>query len=155
MVKVKRLLKQLFENWSGEIMSSITAIPQSGSYREYYRIKGSQKTVIGVYNEDVKENVAFLEFTKHFLSIGLRVPEILKEGKDGKSYLLSDLGDESLFDFLDKKRKRVGVFPGTVIEAYKSALSELPKFQINASKYLDYSKCYPRAAFDKARKDTL
>lgn len=148
-MKDKYTLNRIFELWAGEKVSEIKTIPQSGSYREYYRIKGISKTAIGVYNEDLKENQAFLSFTKHFFSAGLRVPEVLAEDENGKLYLLSDLGDESLFDFLDKKRKQVGVFPGTVIEAYKSALNELPKFQINASKYLDYSVCYPRKAFDK------
>jgi aminoglycoside/choline kinase family phosphotransferase len=148
-VEDKNTLKSLFEKWSGEKVGDFRSIPQSGSYREYYRISGMHKSAIGVYNEDLKENRAFLTFTKHFYAIGLRVPQVLAEDEGGKSYLLSDLGDESLFDFLDKKRKLVGVFPGTVIEAYKNVLEELPRFQINASKYLDYKVCYPRDAFDK------
>ena len=75
----KDTLKILFEEWSGEKVSDITAIPQSGSYREYYRIAGLHKTAIGVYNEDLKENRAFLTFTKHFYSLGLRVPKVLAE----------------------------------------------------------------------------
>ena len=148
-MKDQHLLHQVFESWAREKAEEVITIPQSGSYREYFRIKGKRKTAIGVYNEDLKENLAFLSFTKHFYSIGLQVPRVLAEDDTGKVYLLSDLGDESLFDYLDRKRKQVGVFPGTVIEAYKEALNELPKFQINASKYLDYSVCYPRAAFDK------
>lgn len=148
-MKNKDTLKIIFEKWAGEKVSDLRHIPQSGSYREYYRISGNDKTAIGVYNEDLKENKAFLTFSKHFASVGLRVPKVLAEDKGGMCYLLSDLGDESLFDFLDKKRKLVGVFPGTVIEAYKAVLNQLPKFQINASKFLDYSVCYPREAFDK------
>ncbi len=145
----KESLNTIFENWSGEKVSQINSIPQSGSYREYYRIIGSTKSAIGVYNEDIKENKTFLSFTKHFISVGLPVPEVLSEDKNGKLYLLSDLGDESLFDFLQQKRSRVGVFPGTAIEAYKAALTKLPEFQIKASNGLDYSVCYPRAAFDR------
>lgn len=148
-MKDKEILNKIFENWAKEKVEEIHTIPQSGSYREYFRIKSSKKSAIAVYNEDLKENRAFLSFTKHFFSLGLRVPKVLSEDTDGKLYLLSDLGDESLFDLLDKKRKQVGVFPGSVIEAYKMALNELPKFQINASKYLNYTVCYPRSAFDK------
>lgn len=145
----KHLIDKLFENWCGESIEELITIPQSGSYREYYRIIGKTRTAIAVYNEDLKENRAFLTFTKHFLSLGLPVPEILSEDEQGKLYLLADLGDETLFDFLNRKRFQAGIFPGSAIEAYKSALDYLPKFQIAASKNLDYSVCYPRAAFDK------
>jgi aminoglycoside/choline kinase family phosphotransferase len=148
-VKDKYSLKSIFEKWANEKCEKIITIPQSGSYREYYRLVGSTKNAIGVYNEDLKENRAFLSFTKHFFSLGLRVPEVLYEDEGEKLYLLSDLGNEALFDYLNKKRSKVGVFPGSGIEAYKSALKELPKFQILASKKLDYSVCYPREAFDK------
>ena len=142
-------LYSIYEDWADEKAIEINTIPQSGSYREYYRIIGHSKTAIGVYNEDIKENKAFLSFTRHFYSIGLPVPKILSEDIDGKTYLLSDLGDETLFDYLNKKRSQVGVFPGSAIKAYKDVLNELPKFQILASKGLDYSVCYPRSAFDK------
>jgi aminoglycoside/choline kinase family phosphotransferase len=145
----KDSLNSIFESWSGERANQIITIPQSGSYREYYRIIGSSKTAIGVFNEDLKENIAFLSFTKHFRSIGLPVPEVLAEDKNGKLYLLSDLGDESLFDFLQQKRSQVGVFPGSAIKAYKAALTKLPEFQVTATGKLDYTVCYPRAAFDK------
>lgn len=145
----KDSLELIFKKWCGEDVREVVTIPQSGSYREYYRIVGSEKTAIAVYNEDIKENNAFLTFTKHFFSLGLPVPEVLAEDDEKKLYLLSDLGDESLFDFLNKKRIQVGVFPGSGIEAYKVALDFLPKFQILASRDLDYDVCYPRAAFDK------
>ncbi len=145
----KHQIDKLFKNWCDEEIEDIITIPQSGSYREYYRLISNSNTAIAVYNEDLKENMAFLTFTKHFHSLGLPVPEVLSEDEHGKLYLLSDLGDESLFDFLNKKRSQAGMFPGSAIEAYKSALDYLPKFQITASRHLDYSVCYPRAAFDK------
>ena len=142
-------LSVIFEKWAGEKCRNIDTIPQSGSYREYYRIIGSTKTAIGVYNLDLKENKAFLTFTKHFFAQGLPVPEVLDEDENGKLYLLSDLGDVSLFDYLDERRNEVGVFPGSGINAYKSALKALPLFQITASEGLDYTVCYPRDAFDR------
>jgi aminoglycoside/choline kinase family phosphotransferase len=148
-VKDRHLFENLFKNWCGESIQEIVTIPQSGSYREYYRLIGERNTAIAVYNEDIKENRAFLTFTKHFFSTGLPVAEVLAEDENQKIYLLSDLGDESLFDYLNKKRQQAGIFPGSGIEAYKAALDYLPIFQIKAAKDLDYSVCYPRAAFDK------
>ena len=148
-VNEKNILNELFRSWCGKDATEITTIPQSGSYRQYFRLSGSNLNAIGVSNEDVKENNAFLTFTKHFQSLKLSVPEIYIEHPGKKQYLLSDLGDLSLFDFLVAKRKQVSVFPGSVIQIYKQALEELPEFQIEASRGLDYSVCYPRAAFDR------
>ncbi len=148
-MKSKEQLENIFELWSGEKANQVITIPQSGSYRQYFRLISSSKTAIGVYNEDVKENKAFLSFTKHFTQQGLPVPKVLAEGQNSKTYLLSDLGDVSLFDFLQEKRKEVGVFPGSAVNAYKSAMAMLPHFQINGSKGLDYNACYPRDAFDR------
>jgi aminoglycoside/choline kinase family phosphotransferase len=149
MLQDKTILHHLFESWSGEKCLTTSPIPQSGSYREYYRLKGAEKSAIAVFNKDIKENMAFLSFTRHFTKMNLPVPEVVAEGQDGKSYLLSDLGDESLFDYLHRKRKKVGVFPGSALKAYKAALKVLPHFQIKAAKGLEYSACYPRSAFDK------
>ena len=81
-MKDKESLKIIFESWANEKAGQIVTIPQSGSYREYYRIVGKSKSAIGVYNEDLKENRAFLTFTKHFFSIGLPVPEVLSENEN-------------------------------------------------------------------------
>ena len=139
----------MFVDWSGEEAKTIDLLPQSGSYREYIRMKRPTKTAIGTYNFDLKENRAFLALSRHFFKYSLNVPEVLEEGQDKRIYLLSDLGDQTLFDFLAEKRELAGVFPGSALEKYKMTLEALPRFQIEASKDLDYSVCYPRAAFDR------
>jgi len=147
--KKKIILNELFKSWCGSDATSITTIPQSGSYRQYFRLAANRLTAIGVSNEDVKENNAFLTFTRHFNNLKLPVPKIYIEHPGKKQYLLSDLGDLSLFDFLISRRKQVSVFPGSAIQVYKQTLEELPEFKIEASRGLDYSVCYPRAAFDR------
>ncbi len=142
-------LKRLFFEWSGEEAENIDPLPQSGSYREYIRMKGSNKMAIGTYNYDLKENRAFLSLSKHFSKSGLNVPEVLAEGSDQRIYLLSDLGDQTLFDYLTERRQKTGLFPGSALDQYKKVLDALPFFQIEASKDLDYKVCYPRAAFDR------
>jgi aminoglycoside/choline kinase family phosphotransferase len=67
---------------------------------------------------------------------------------DLKKYLLEDLGDITLFDFLSTIREKEG-FSENIISEYRKVLKVLPKIQILAGKDLDYSVCYPRAAFDK------
>ena len=72
---------------------SITALPQSGSDRRYFRISDGSKSVIGAYNANLEENEAFIGFTAHFISKGLPVPEIFGYVPDQFIYFLQDLGD--------------------------------------------------------------
>ncbi len=148
MKDIEQQLQQLFTDWSGEEVANFAALPGSGSYRRYFRISGQRQSAIGVFNEDLKENEAFLSFTHHFLSEKLPVPEVFRVGEDGKTYLLQDLGDTTLFGHLTSLRK-ADRFPVEMVPVYKHALECLPGFQIDAAEGLDYSKCYPRAAFDR------
>lgn len=144
----KEKLIQLFENWANEPVSKITPMPISGSDRRYFRIFSESKIAIGVFNPDTKENLAFIEFTKHFRKYGLKVPEIYDEDMVENIYLLQDLGDITLFDFIQKERAQNG-FSEKLVNVYKRILTELPKFQIPAAKDFNFSLCYPRASFDK------
>jgi aminoglycoside/choline kinase family phosphotransferase len=144
----KNEIIQLFENHFNEKVMDISMLPGSGSYREYCRLTSNSKTVIGAFNADVKENTAFLSFTSHFKMSDLPVPEVYTVSADLKKYLLEDLGDITLFDFLSSVREKEG-FSENIIAEYKKVLKVLPKIQVVAGKELDYSVCYPRAAFDK------
>lgn len=145
--KEKQLL-QIFQDWAGQNALSINPLPPSGSYREYYRIKGSDKQALAVYNPDAKENRAFIQFAQHFHHCGLNVPRIYAENAKANIYLVEDLGDLTLFDYLSQVYKN-GIFPKDLIEIYKTVIAELPRFQIVAGKTLNYNYCYPRKRFDK------
>ncbi|MEA2077918.1 MAG: RNase adapter RapZ [Candidatus Marinimicrobia bacterium] len=145
----KRQLKKLYTSLFNEECVSLEEMPRSGSYREYYRLKGdSGRSVIGVYNEDRKENIAFLSFCRHFRAHGLAVPEIYAEDLDNNIYLQEDLGEITLYAYLSEVYKN-GIFPLGLIDLYKQILGELPKFQLKAGKTLDFNKCYPRYRFDR------
>ncbi len=141
-------LNSLFDRWCGESVISVTKLPASGSSREYYRITGAKQTAIGAINLDREENEAFIEFSRHFHSLGLAVPEIYLVDLDNHAYLQEDLGDITLFDYIFEVRDN-GNFPTELKEVYKLVLTELQKFQITGSKDLDYSFCYPRSSFDR------
>ncbi|MCK5066803.1 MAG: phosphotransferase, partial [Bacteroidales bacterium] len=142
------LLNDLFHRWCGESIVSINKLPASGSPREYYRIKGTDSSAIGAINLDREENVAFIEFSRHFHSLGLCVPEIYLVDLKNHAYLQEDLGDVTLFDYLFKVRDN-GNFSDELIEVYKKVLTSLQKFQITGAEGLDYSLCYPRSSFDR------
>lgn len=138
----------MFEGHFREEMTSFEVLPPSGSYREYCRIKSENHQAIGTWNQDVQENLAFLKFSEHFFSQGVAVPEIYVVNATKTCYLQEDLGTVTLFDYLTRIREQEG-FSEKIISVYKKVLVELPEIQISAGKGIDYSYCYPRAAFDK------
>ena len=141
-----RHLKELFTKWSGEKVQQISQLPVSGSDREYYRIKGRVNQAIGVYNDNKKENIAFISFTRHFIKKELPVPELLAKNVHDDVYLLQDLGDETLFSFINGQGQRFGK---KTVALYKSIIDSLIDFQTKGGEGLDYSVCYPREQFDK------
>ncbi len=145
---IKEELIQLYENHFKEKVISFERLPQSGSYRVYHRIKSKKNQAIGAYNADIKENKAFLKFSKHFFDQGISVPEIFCINSDTTCYILEDLGSITLFDFLSQIREQEG-FSDKIISIYKKVLQELPRIQISAGKDIDFNYCYPRSAFDK------
>ncbi len=144
----RKELECLFQKWSDHKVNSITQLLGSGSNRKYFRICGNNKSAIGVFNENRKENKAFIYLTKHFHKHKLNVPKIYSSNLIKGIYLLEDLGDETLYTYLTSKRKG-NEFPEEVLHYYKKAIDELIKFQIKGYINLDFSICYPRAAFDK------
>ena len=119
-----------------------------GSGRHIVRLFGKDTTAIGILHSVREENVAFIEFSRHFRRHGLPVPEIFAEDLDQGVYLEEDLGDTTLFEFLSDNREREDITP-PVIEAYRKAVELLPRFQIEAGQDLNYKVCYPRASFDR------
>jgi aminoglycoside/choline kinase family phosphotransferase len=119
-----------------------------GSGRRIIRMAGDRITAIGILYDVREENVAFLEFSRHFRRHGLPVPEIYGEDLEHGAYLEEDLGDTTLFEFLSKNRSGADIAPAAV-EAYRKALAVLPRFQVEAGRDLNYKVCYPRARFDR------
>lgn len=141
-------LQALFQDWAGETPTTIEAIPRAGSDRQYWRLATSSHSAIGAFNPDARENDAFLTFSRHFHAAGLPVPEIYVEDRSAHVYLLRDLGDTALLSRLLALRTGPD-FPVAAIPLYEKALTQLAHLQIQGGQELDYSKCYPREAFDK------
>jgi aminoglycoside/choline kinase family phosphotransferase len=119
-----------------------------GSGRSIIRLSAGSKSAIGVLYGVHEENAAFLEFSRHFRRHGLPVPEIYSEDLDQGAYLEQDLGNTTLFDFLSKNRAGEEI-ASVVVEAYRKVVAILPQFQVDGGRDLDYTKCYPRASFDR------
>ena len=125
----------------------------SGSGRRIIRLSatepgGTRISAIGILYDVREENVAFLEFSRHFRRHGLPVPEIYGDDLSHGAYLEQDLGDTTLFEFLSQHRVGATVAE-PVIEAYRKVVTLLPRFQVEAGRDLNYKVCYPRASFDR------
>jgi aminoglycoside/choline kinase family phosphotransferase len=119
-----------------------------GSGRKIIRLATDGQSAIGILYDVREENIAFLEFSRHFGRHGLPVPEIYAEDLENGAYLEEDFGDTTLFDFLSANRNGDSVAL-EVIDAYRKVVAILPRFQIEAGRDLNYKVCYPRASFDR------
>jgi aminoglycoside/choline kinase family phosphotransferase len=143
------VLKQLFERHFRLPVERVQPLQGGlgGSGRNILRLAHRDVSAVGVLYDVREENLAFLEFSRHFRSRGLPVPEIYGAELDAGAYLEEDLGDVTLFQFLSKNRAGDNVAP-EVVEAYRKVVAQLPRFQIEASRGLNYKVCYPRSSFD-------
>jgi aminoglycoside/choline kinase family phosphotransferase len=144
------VLKQLFEQRFHSPVERVEPLQGElgGSGRKIIRLARGELSAIGILYGVREENVAFLEFSRHFRRHGLPVPEIYGEDLNQGAYLEEDLGDTTLFEFLSKNRAGEKVAPEAV-ETYRKVAAVLPRFQVGAGRDLNYKVCYPRGSFDR------
>jgi aminoglycoside/choline kinase family phosphotransferase len=144
MSDISSQVKSFFQQWkAGEC--EVVTLPGSGSNRQYFRVQSNGSSFIVTNNpNNVPENIAFIEFSKHFSKKQLPVPEILFVNEEKTMYVQSDFGDMSLFDVIKKE----GYTP-YVFELYKKSFAQLAQVQINGGKNLDYNNCIATKSFDK------
>lgn len=141
-------LNKLFEKWSGFEALKTIKLPNSGSNRMYFRLQNANISAIGVYNDNFKENAAFLNFTKQFLNSRINVPYIYSDNLSENIYLIQDLGDTQMLQWLSSQRIK-NEFPTEAISIYKKVIQELIRIQIVAGRNFDYSNCYPYTVFNE------
>src|SRR5271163_3568338 len=144
------VLQKLFERHFHTAAAQVQPLQGKlgGSGRNIIRLSAGRQSAIGILYNVREENVAFLEFSRHFRKHGLPVPEIYAVDLDHGAYLEEDLGDTALFEFLSKHRTGENIAPD-VVEAYRKVVAVLPRFQIEAGRDLNYKVCYPRSSFDR------
>ena len=144
------VLNQLFEQYFRSPVERAEPLQGQlgGSGRKIIRLVGKQNSAIGILYDVREENVAFLEFSRHFRRHGLPVPQIYAEDLSHGAYLEEDLGGTTLFEFLSDHRSGAAIGPEAV-EAYRKVVAILPRFQVEAGRDLNYRVCYPRASFDR------
>src|SRR6202167_3531032 len=144
------ILNKLFEQHLRSPVEQVRPLQGQlgGSGRKIIRLTAEKVSAIGILYVVREENIAFLEFSRHFRRHALPVPDIYAEDLDHGAYLEEDLGDTTLFEFLATNRSGETIAPA-VVESYRKVVALLPRFQIEAARDLDYGVCYPRGSFDR------
>jgi aminoglycoside/choline kinase family phosphotransferase len=143
---------RLFRQHFGRPPVTILPMEADGSSRTMFRVVGSGcETAIGVIGPDHEENRAFLSFSRSFRQAGLNVPLVYGVDEPVGMYLEEDLGDTTLFEALAAARRQdpAADFPSRMLPVYQRVVEELPRFQVEGGRVVDFSVAYPRAAFDK------
>src|SRR5580698_11601159 len=117
---LKRLFEQHFHSRPERVQPLQGQL--GGSGRVIVRLAGAGHTAIGILYSVREENVAFLEFSRHFRRHGLPVPGIYAEDLNQGAYLEEDLGDTTLFEFLSKNRAGENIAPQAVA-AYREVVT--------------------------------
>jgi aminoglycoside/choline kinase family phosphotransferase len=142
--QITETLNKLYLQYYGENAIEISALPASGSDRQYFRLRG-KFTAIGTYNKDVFENETFIKFTRHFASKNVSVPNIYAVSDDSKCYLQEDIGDTTLYQLIRKEG-----FTTNIRDLYVKVLESLVHLQIDGAKDFNFNRCYPIRSFDKS-----
>lgn len=145
MDQITRDISDLFTSFSKESIVSINKIPQSGSIRIYYRILTPSGSFIATHGINIKENLSFIRFSRHFKIRDNPVPEIYAVNTEGTLYIQEDFGDISLLNRLEQSGPTPEIF-----ELFKQSLSELATLQIRGDEGLDYENwCLTSSEFGK------
>ena len=139
-------IEKLYLAQTNEVPEEIKQISVHGSNRSYYRIKSKNYQYLAAVNSDIRENKAFIYLGNYFRSQNLNVPEIFSVNDENTIYLLEDLGDTTLYEYITAKENR---FDNETLVIYQNVLKHLLDFQFSGQNGLDYSICYPRYAFDR------
>ena len=134
-------ITSLVRNTFNQEPLNIIKLSADGSSRQYFRIITKDKSIIGTFNENLQENIAFIDYAKQLKSNGINVPEIYSADLNNNIYLQKDLGDETLFSF-----GKTHSFQQT-LPFYKKALTSLIKIQ--NIKNFNFKNAYPTPEFNR------
>lgn len=144
------ILSDLYTRYRGTRPVAVTELPSSGSNRRYFRLTGQdgEASLIGVIGTCIPENEAFLYMADHFAQQELPVPRVLAVSDDRMAYLQTDLGDQLLFNAIEKGRV-TNSFSANEKELLVKTICLLVDVQFRGARGFDFTNCYPAQRFDE------
>ena len=144
MQAAKEDIEKLFKQYSNAVITGIEKIPQSGSDRVYFRISCPPGSYIATYSKNIKENITFINFSRHFKNCGCPVPEIYTVNEEQTIYIQEDFGDTALLNELEQQGHCENVYA-----LFQKSLRALAYLQINGEKGFNYDWCITSREFGK------
>jgi len=144
MEQIVQSLSDLFFQFKNKQADRIEKLPQSGSDRTYFRLYLANETFIGTHNLNIKENNTFINFSRHFKSKELPVPEIYAVNEEETIYIQQDLGTVSLLNNLEEHGHGDYTY-----NLFKKSLQQLARMQIIGHEGLNYNWCLTAKEFGK------
>ena len=141
------ILRKLYSEYYGNEPSVVAPIKGSASNRQYFRLSDEEHSCVGVTGTDADENKAFVTWAKHFSSCGLPVPEVYAVSEDGMAYIQEDMGSAILYNMFSEAVKSGST--SEVEDLLCKTIAELPKFQFECGRGVDWSVCYPESSFSR------
>lgn len=138
----------LYGQWSGQSCQTCEPLAANGSNRRYYRLGVDGRSVIAAVNPDLRENRAFCYYSRFFHERGICVPELYAVAEDETCYLQEDLGDTTLYQFVQSQKECGQPFGEPVVALYRDVLADLARIQV-VGRSADFRHSYPRQAFDR------
>lgn len=148
MAQDEEILRNLVQEFLGVGVTELKPIPAHASTRRMYRVYAAGRSAIGVISPNPLETKAFVSFSETFADCGVNVPQVLGLAKSLDSYLVTDLGDVTLFDWLEENRG--DDFSDKATEVYQKALKDLLKIQFECGKSINFEDAYPFREFSVA-----
>ena len=150
MKPIQHKISEIYTELSGNKAKAVVQLPASASDRTYFRITNSDNsTLIAAHNLNIRENLSFINLSKHFQKYNLNVPEVFYFNKEQTVYFQEDLGDFSLFSKIQQGDRDSQTYEDELFSFYKKALEQLVDIQIDAAYDLDFKNCYPVEEFDE------
>ena len=137
-------VRTFFETFKSNEIKDFEKLPKSGGDRIYFRIVTDENSYIATFNENIKENAAFLRFSRDLKEVNAPVPEIYSVHEDQQMYIQEDFGNSSLLNKLEENGLNDYVY-----DLFEKSLKALALLQISGDKNIDYEYCITSKEFGK------
>ncbi|MBN2669740.1 MAG: phosphotransferase [Bacteroidales bacterium] len=147
--EAKKIIDKLISPITDLKIETVDALALTASNRKYYRVVLSDgKTFIATYNPDLRENNAFIKFSKSIALFSNKIPKVHSISDDGFWYIQDDFGDQTLYAWLQSNMSNAQ-FDQNKEKFYQKIIIDLIQLQTKGSETIDFNLAYPRTAFDR------
>jgi len=135
--------KTFFEEFIGSPAADFQVLQQSGSSRINFIGKSHNQDFIITYNENIRENEAFLYLSEEFSSLNLNTPKILAVNEEKTLYVQEFLGKNTLSEIISAEGHSE-----RVKSLVKQTLEKLFTLQQKTEGEIDFRRTFEYEAYD-------